>query len=73
MKTKEEIAAEAYQVIGTIACYANIMDQPEVIRALNYFSKHADSNDIDEDILPWGIYKECEPEVISTSDSGEQS
>ena len=70
MKTKEEIAAEAYQVIGAIACYAKIMDQPEVIRALNYFSKHADSNDIDEDILPWGIY-DPEIETVSASDWGD--
>lgn len=36
-KSKEEIAGEAYQVIGILAHKAKLFDHPEVIRALDYF------------------------------------
>ena len=47
----EQIAAEAYQVIGQLADFAGIFDNPEVQRALDYFSSNGE---YDGSILPFG-------------------
>lgn len=56
MKDKEEIAAEAYQVIGELARAGGLFDTDEVQDALTYFSNHACENECSEDeILPFYI------------------
>ena len=42
-------SAQAYQVIGVLADAAGVFDTPEVIKALDYFSR----GEFDEDFLPW--------------------
>lgn len=54
-KTAEQIAAEAYQVIGTLAHVVGLFDDPEVARALDYFSRCGTEDEIPE-ILPWGQF-----------------
>lgn len=49
--TAEEVAAEAYQVIGVIATEAGLFDHPAVQRALDYFSAETQ----DGSILPFSI------------------
>lgn len=46
----ESIAAEAYQVIGTIASAGGLFDHPDVQRALDYFG-----GDRDGEILPFAM------------------
>lgn len=48
MKSAEDVAGEAYQVIGAIAATAGIFDSPEVQAALDYFS-----SDLTGEILPF--------------------
>lgn len=58
MKTKEDIAAEAYQIIGSLASSTGTFDNTEVIRALDYFWAIANEELISQsniDILPWGL------------------
>ena len=55
MKTKRDIAAEAYQVIGALASSAGLFDDKEVQRALDYFSAVANGENPEEAILPWGV------------------
>ncbi len=56
MKSVEEIAEEAYQIIGSIARMANIdVDNRDVIRALDYFSAIANGDEAGE-ILPWVLH-----------------
>jgi hypothetical protein len=52
-KTAEEIAAEAYQVIGLLASAVGLFDHPEIVRALDYFS--TGWSDPGTEILPWNI------------------
>jgi len=60
MKSTEEIAEEAYQVIGNLARVANIdVANRDVIRALDYFSAVANGEEA-EDILPWGLHLDSE-------------
>lgn len=49
----ELIAAEAYQVIGWLAHYANIFEHDEVQRALDYFSG---KTNYDGSMLPFGWF-----------------
>jgi hypothetical protein len=46
----DPLVADAYQVIGALAHYANVSDHPEVVRALDYFA-YEDCRS--EPILPW--------------------
>ena len=56
MKSVEEVAAEAYQVIGGLVSTADIdVHNREVIRALDYFSAIANGEEAG-DILPWNLY-----------------
>ncbi len=56
MKSVEEVASEAYQIIGSLASVANIdIHNRDVIRALNYFSAIADGEEAGE-ILPWSLH-----------------
>ncbi len=56
MKSAEEIAVEAYQIIGSLARVANIdVANRDVIRALDYFNAVANGEDAEE-ILPWSLY-----------------
>lgn len=48
MKTADEVAGEAYQVIASLADRAGLFDDPHVQRALDYFS-----SDLTGEILPW--------------------
>lgn len=50
MRGREMVAAEAYQVIGALAEWGGLFDEPEVIRALDYFARP----DTATEILPWG-------------------
>jgi hypothetical protein len=60
MKSAEEIAEEAYQVIGNLARVANIdVANRDVIRALDYFSAVANGEE-SVDILPWGLHLDSE-------------
>ena len=60
MKSAEEIAEEAYQVIGSLARVAHIdVANRDVIRALDYFSAVANGEEVD-DILPWGLHLDSE-------------
>ena len=43
-------SAQAHEVIGTLAAAANLLGNPEVLRALDYF---ADARKVDEDFLPF--------------------
>jgi hypothetical protein len=49
-----KIAGEAYQVIGALAFHAGLSDEPEVKKALDYFSKAEEITE-DMEILPWGF------------------
>ncbi|NJC39792.1 hypothetical protein GGQ87_000050 [Brevundimonas alba] len=53
-KTAEDVAGEAYQVIGSLAATAGIFNHLEVQRALDYFS-----GDLKGEILPFVL---SEPE-----------
>ena len=55
MKTKEEIAAEAYQVIGVLADGADLMSNKKVIEALDYFGDIAAGDIKDTELLPFSI------------------
>ena len=56
MKSAEEIADEAYQVIVILSRVANIdVANRDVIRALDYFSGIASGDEVG-DILPWGLH-----------------
>jgi hypothetical protein len=58
MKSAEEIADEAYQIIGSLARVANIdVANRDVIRALDYFSAIANGDEVDE-ILPWSLHSD---------------
>jgi hypothetical protein len=60
MKSAEEIADEAYQIIGSLARVAHIgIDNRDVIRALDYFSAVANGDEVDE-ILPWDLHLNSE-------------
>jgi hypothetical protein len=60
MKSAEEIAEEAYQVIGSLARVAHIdVANRDVVRALDYFSAVANGEEVD-DILPWGLHLDSE-------------
>jgi len=60
MKSAEEIAEEAYQIIGNLARVTHIgIDNRDVIRALDYFSSIANGEEVD-DILPWGLHLDSE-------------
>lgn len=51
-------AAEAYQVVGSLASQAGLFDTPEVARALDYFGAIADGEPGGcgvTEILPWGF------------------
>ena len=37
MKSRQEVSAEAYQVIGALASSTGLFENEEVIKALNYF------------------------------------
>jgi hypothetical protein len=50
LQRPEQVAAEAYQVIGGLAHVAGLFEHPEVIRALDYFS----GEPFDGSILPFG-------------------
>lgn len=45
MKSKQEVAAEAYQVIGALASSADLFESKEVVKALNYFGDIANGQD----------------------------
>lgn len=47
-KSAEDIAGEAYQVIGALAASAGLLDHPAVVRAMDYFSGGCAG-----EILPW--------------------
>lgn len=49
-KTAQEIAGEAYQVIGVVASAAGLFDHPDIQRALDYFS-----GDLSGEILPFDV------------------
>lgn len=49
-KDADEIAGEAYQVIGALAHRAGLFDHPAVQRALDYFS-----SDLTGEVLPFKI------------------
>jgi len=60
MRSTEEIAAEAYQIIGNLARVANIdVANRDVIRALDYFDAIANGDEVDH-ILPWGLHLDSE-------------
>jgi hypothetical protein len=60
MKSAEEIAAEAYQIIGNLARVAHIdVANRDVIRALDYFNAIANGDEVD-DILPWSLHLDSE-------------
>lgn len=52
---EQQVAAEAYQVIGALAVSAGLFDRPEVQKALDYFGDIAngDKPTRAKDILPW--------------------
>lgn len=54
-----QVAAEAYQVIGAIAGTAGLFDNSEVQRALDYFGDIASDGKATRnggrDILPWAV------------------
>lgn len=57
-KRTEEIAAEAYQIIGAIAEEAALWDSPGVQRALDYFGDAAvgkQGERVKGSILPWSV------------------
>lgn len=53
----EVIAADAYQVIGSLAYSCGVFDDSAVVRALDYFSSVADGEEVDE-ILPWELSRD---------------
>ena len=56
MKTVEEVAEEAYQVIGSLVRVANIdIHNRDAIRAMEYFRTIADGEDAGE-LLPWSLH-----------------
>jgi len=55
--TSPRIASQAYQVIDSLAATAGLFDNPEVIRALDYFSDLANGEKFDEGFLPWIVQK----------------
>ena len=60
MKTVEEVAEEAYQVIGSLVSVAGIdVQNRDVLRALEHFSAIANGEDTSE-ILPWSLHLDRE-------------
>ncbi len=60
MKSAEEIAEEAYQVIGSLSRVANIdIANRDIVRALDYFNAVANGEDAGE-ILPWSLHMDSE-------------
>lgn len=58
VKGSSIIAAEAYQIIGSLAEHTNVFETTGVDKALNYFGDVANegfSHRCDSDILPWDI------------------
>jgi len=55
MDSRQEVAAEAYQVIATLASDAGLFENMEVIKALNYFGDIANgqSGSRVKEILPF--------------------
>lgn len=60
--TKEQVAAEAYQVIGALAYETEEFDNPNVIKALDYFGDIANGESPTrvKEILPWSLNDEHE-------------
>ena len=52
-KSKQEVASEAYQVIGSLADSARMFDKEKVQEALTYFSDIANDTPSKKGILPW--------------------
>ena len=53
-----KVAAEAYQVIGSIADCQQIFDNPSIQRALDYFNDIANGESgsrVKDDILPFSL------------------
>ena len=60
-KTAQEVAAEAYQVIGALADHADLFEHEPVRDALDYFGDIASGKPGERfkgDILPWPKPKE---------------
>lgn len=57
----EQVAAEAYQVIGCLADTAGLFEHKEVVRALDYFSAVAAGKTVEDEILPWGSCFDKQP------------
>ena len=55
MKSRQEVAAEAYQVIGALASSAGLFESEEVVKALDYFGDIANGQSglRVKEILPW--------------------
>jgi hypothetical protein len=49
----ELIAGTAYQIVGNLAYKAGLHEDPEVIRAMNWFSQYKAGDKLAE-LLPWG-------------------
>ena len=54
-KSSEEVAAEAYQVIGVLADEAGVFETDEVQYALDYFSALSRGETPKTKILPFGL------------------
>lgn len=54
-RTKQDIAAEAYQILGSLAYDTGVFENENVIRALDYFWGIANDEGVDVNILPWGL------------------
>lgn len=67
MRTKRDVAAEAYQVIGSLASTAELFDDKEVQRALDYFSAVANGYSPRGGVLPFGIAKAAAENVTIKS------
>lgn len=50
-KTQAEIMGQAYQIVAILADAANLVEEEEVQRALNYFS----ANEYQENFLPFSL------------------
>jgi hypothetical protein len=57
MPTRETVAAEAYQIIGALACQTETFDKLGVQKALDYFGDIANGYPPTrvEEILPWDL------------------
>ena len=58
--TSPRIASQAFIVIANLAQSADMVGDPEVIRALDYFSNLASGEKFDEAFLPWVIQQDGE-------------